>query len=131
MSVWQHLVCLKSRAEQPKIIKSLYNADKLDSAGVEFANVGEENDLSLVIVFKGGVLTMPCFTVEENTERVMRNIMTLEQCHYPLSAYVCNYIAFLNFLIDTDADVDLLVKKGKHTLQNDIVHNLLFNKIIH
>ncbi|KAF3557412.1 hypothetical protein F2Q69_00010699 [Brassica cretica] len=97
-----------ARAEQPKIIKSLYNADKLDSAGVEFANVG---DLSLVIVFKGGVLTMPCFTVEENTERVMRNMMALEQCHYPLSAYVCNYITFLDFLIYTDADVDLLVKK--------------------
>lgn len=102
-----------ARAEQSKFIKSLYNADKLDSAGVEFANVGEENDLSLVIVFKGGVLTMPCFTVEENTERVMRNMMALEQCHYPLSAYVCNYITFLDFLIYTDADVDLLVKKGK------------------
>ncbi|CAG7873979.1 unnamed protein product [Brassica rapa] len=100
-----------ARAEQSKFIKSLYNADKLDSAGVEFANVGEENDLSLVIVFKGGVLTMPCFTVEENTERVMRNMMALEQCHYPLSAYVCNYITFLDFLIYTDADVDLLVKK--------------------
>ncbi|CAN6994986.1 unnamed protein product [Brassica rapa subsp. trilocularis] len=100
-----------ARAEQSKIIKSLYNADKLDSAGVEFANVGEENDLSLVIVFKGGVLTMPCFTVEENTERVMRNMMALEQCHYPLSAYVCHYITFLDFLIYTDADVDLLVKK--------------------
>ncbi|KAJ4892343.1 hypothetical protein Rs2_32091 [Raphanus sativus] len=104
--------------EEPKSIKSLYNADKLDSAGVDFVNVGENSDLSLVIVFEGGVLTMPCFTAEDNTERVMRNIMALEQCHYTLSAYVCNYIAFLDFLIDTEADVDLLVKK-------DVVKNWL------
>ncbi|KAF3582711.1 hypothetical protein DY000_02028735 [Brassica cretica] len=97
-----------ARAEQPKIIKSLYNADKLDSAGVEFANVGEENDLSLVIVFKGGVLTMPCFTVEENTERVMRNMMALEQCHYPLSAYVPNISSHF-----TSKDV---IKKNKNWL---------------
>ncbi|XP_019082788.1 PREDICTED: uncharacterized protein LOC104700637 isoform X2 [Camelina sativa] len=42
----------------------------------------------------------------------MRNLMALEQCHYPLTAYVCNYIAFLDFLIDSEQDVDLLVKKG-------------------
>ncbi|ESQ39127.1 hypothetical protein EUTSA_v10001766mg, partial [Eutrema salsugineum] len=79
---------------------------------VDFVNVGEENDLSLVIDFQGGILKMPCFTAEDNTEKVIRNLMALEQCHYPFSAYVCNYIAFLDFLIDTEQDVDLLVKKG-------------------
>lgn len=105
-----------AKAEPPKSIKSLHNADKLDSAGVDFENVDKENDLSLVIDFKDGVLKMPCFTAEDNTERVMRNLMALEQCHYPLSAYVCNYIAFLDFLIDTEQDVNLLFKKGIKTL---------------
>ncbi|KAL1211192.1 hypothetical protein V5N11_032657 [Cardamine amara subsp. amara] len=101
-----------AQTEPPKSIKSLHNADKLDSAGVDFVNIDDKNDLSLVINFEDGILKMPCFTVEDSTERVIRNIMALEQCRYPLFAYVCNYIAFLDFLIDTDQDVDLLVKKG-------------------
>ncbi|EOA27001.1 hypothetical protein CARUB_v10023096mg [Capsella rubella] len=100
------------RSVEAKSIKSLHNADKLDSAGVDFAHLDKKNELSLVITFERGILKIPCFLADDNTERVMRNLMALEQCHYPLTAYVCNYIAFLDFLIDTDQDVDLLVKKG-------------------
>ncbi|CAL9235271.1 unnamed protein product [Arabidopsis halleri] len=105
-------VIRRLRTEAPKIIKSLHNADKLDSAGVDFMNIDENNDLSLVMSFENGTLKMPCFLAEDSTERVMRNIMALEQCHLPRLAYVCNYITFLDFLIDTEQDVDLLVKKG-------------------
>ncbi|KAG7637782.1 hypothetical protein ISN45_At02g022740 [Arabidopsis thaliana x Arabidopsis arenosa] len=101
-----------AKNEPPKSRKIMYNADKLDSAGVNFVNVDEENDLSLVITFKDGILKMPCFTVEDNTERVVRNLMALEQCHYPRTTFVCDYISFLDFLINTDQDVDLLAKKG-------------------
>ncbi|XP_010518105.1 PREDICTED: UPF0481 protein At3g47200-like [Camelina sativa] len=101
-----------AKAKPSEIIKSLHNADKLDSAGVDFAHPDKINDFSLVITFERGILKIPCFLADDNTERVMRNLMALEQCHYPLTAYVCNYIAFLDFLIDTDQDVDLLVKKG-------------------
>ncbi|VVB06394.1 unnamed protein product [Arabis nemorensis] len=38
--------------------------------------------------------------------------MDLEQCHYPYSAHVSNYVIFLDHLIDTDKDVNLLVEKG-------------------
>ncbi|AEC10487.1 hypothetical protein ISN45_At02g040300 [Arabidopsis thaliana x Arabidopsis arenosa] len=101
-----------AKDKPPEIIKSLHNADKLDSAGVDFVRLERKNDLSLVITFERGILEIPCFLADDNTERIMRNLMALEQCHYPLTAYVCNYIAFLDFLIDTDQDVDLLVKKG-------------------
>lgn len=103
------------KGDRPMSIKSLHNADKLDSAGVDFVNVDKENELSLLIDFKDGILKMPCFIAEDNTERVVRNLMAFEQCHYPGTAFVCNYIAFLDFLIDTEQDVDLLVKKGKNT----------------
>ncbi|XP_010470042.1 PREDICTED: UPF0481 protein At3g47200-like [Camelina sativa] len=100
-------------AETPKNITRLASADKLDSAGVDFVNMYEGSDVSLVIKFERGILFLPCFTADDYTERVMRNLMALEQCHYPLTAYVCNYIAFLDFLIDSEQDVDLLVKKGQ------------------
>jgi hypothetical protein len=38
--------------------------------------------------------------------------MALEQCHYQFDNYVTDYICVLDFLIDTDRDVDLLVRKG-------------------
>ncbi|KAL1225240.1 hypothetical protein V5N11_023039 [Cardamine amara subsp. amara] len=98
--------------DPPTTIKSLHNADKLDSAGVKFVNVDQKNELSLLIDFEDGILKIPCFIAEDNTERILRNLMALEQCHYPGTAFVCNYIVFLDFLIDTEQDVDLLVKKG-------------------
>nr|XP_023891755.1 UPF0481 protein At3g47200-like [Quercus suber] len=57
-------------------------------------------------------LRMPCFEVHDETEGNFRNLMALEQCHYPSKAYVCNYIVLLDFLINTRDDVELLVDKG-------------------
>jgi hypothetical protein len=38
--------------------------------------------------------------------------VALEQCHYRYDHYVTDYIRVLDFLIDTEKDVDLLVQKG-------------------
>lgn len=102
----------KARLVRMKTIESLHNADKLHRAGIKFVGIEEEIEGSLVIEFKGGILKMPSFTAEDGTERILRNIMALEQCHYYYTAFVCNYMIFLDFLIDTEVDVDLLVKKG-------------------
>ncbi|XP_013688834.1 uncharacterized protein LOC106392572 [Brassica napus] len=87
---------------------------ELDSAGVDIVGNKVERGTS----FERGVLTMPCFTARGHTERLWRNIMALEQCHYTYAAYVCHYITFLDFLIDTEQDVELLVNKG-------VIKNLL------
>ncbi|CAE5963609.1 unnamed protein product [Arabidopsis arenosa] len=88
----------------------MYSADKLHTGGVKFKAI--DDLLSVEVKFKNGVLYIPCFVAEDQTEMKIRNIMALEQCHYPLNAHVCNYIMFLDFLIDTEKDVDLLVEKG-------------------
>ncbi|KAF8096997.1 hypothetical protein N665_0297s0008 [Sinapis alba] len=84
--------------------------EKRYSGGVKFKAVG--NDFSLCVTFENGCLMMPCLKVYYNLEMELRNIMALEQCHYSFNAYVCNYFVFLDRLIDTDKDVDLLVEKG-------------------
>jgi len=58
------------------------------------------------------VLEIPCLTLYDNTESAFRNLVALEQCHYKVDHYVTDYIRILDFLIDTDKDVDLLVRKG-------------------
>nr|XP_048322756.1 uncharacterized protein LOC125420253 [Ziziphus jujuba var. spinosa] len=56
--------------------------------------------------------------VEDDTECIMRNIMALEQRVYTFETYICNYVSFLDQLINTAEDVELLVEKK-------MVHNLL------
>ncbi|KAG6628569.1 hypothetical protein CIPAW_14G022100 [Carya illinoinensis] len=56
-------------------------------------------------------LEVPHLVVEDRTETLFRNIMALEECHYPREAYFCNYVTLLDFLISTEKDVELLVDK--------------------
>ncbi|KAG2245478.1 hypothetical protein Bca52824_064839 [Brassica carinata] len=50
-------------------------------------------------------------SLHDSREIKLRNIIALEQCHYPKHTHVCSYALFLDYLIDTDKDVDLLLEK--------------------
>ncbi|KAF3575842.1 hypothetical protein DY000_02032126 [Brassica cretica] len=52
------------------------------------------------------------FTDLQRLEMTLRNIMALEQCHYPFNAHVCSYILFIDRLIHTKKAADLLIEKG-------------------
>ncbi|KAL0007608.1 hypothetical protein SO802_009110 [Lithocarpus litseifolius] len=69
-------------------------------------------------------LVIPHFVVDNKTEDLFRNLMALEQCHYPSAAYICNYILLLDFLINNKDDVELLVEEGI------IVNSLGSNKAV-
>jgi hypothetical protein len=62
------------------------------------------------------ILEVPLIEIEDNTEVIFRNLIALEQCHYPFQPYMCNYAMLLDNLIDSEKDVDLLVDK-------QIIHN--------
>ncbi|VVB15006.1 unnamed protein product [Arabis nemorensis] len=91
-------------------IKHMYNAAKLHNAGVKF--VVMKNQFAMDLRFDNGRLKLPSLWFDEYMESILRNIMALEQCHYPSNARLCNFITFLDFLIDSDEDVDLLFVKG-------------------
>jgi hypothetical protein len=101
---------LKKRNPDKKDNIHLYSASQLDEAGVEFKVGSRECVFNLK--FTKGVLEIPCLTLYDNTESAFRNLVALEQCHYKVDHYVTDYIRILDFLIDTDKDVDLLVRKG-------------------
>ncbi|KAB1225217.1 hypothetical protein CJ030_MR1G025750 [Morella rubra] len=56
-------------------------------------------------------LELSHFLVEIGTEVLYRNLMALEQCHYPFETRICNYIRLLDNLIVSGKDVDLLVDR--------------------
>ncbi|XP_007052259.2 PREDICTED: UPF0481 protein At3g47200 [Theobroma cacao] len=94
----------------------MYNATKLHEAGVKFKATGDVGDDYVLddllnVKFEEGVLQIPCFYVDYETETWFRNLMAFEQCHYPKVPCFCSYIVLLDHLVETDKDVDLLIKK--------------------
>ncbi|KAM7490177.1 hypothetical protein LguiA_033098 [Lonicera macranthoides] len=93
-----------------KEFKYTSSATKLNEAGVKFT-AGSSNCL-LDIKFSDGVLEIPCITLYDNTESLIRNLMALELCHYPGDSYMIDYFFFMDFLLNTPNDVDLLSQNG-------------------
>ncbi|XP_059439909.1 UPF0481 protein At3g47200-like [Corylus avellana] len=70
------------------------------------------------------ILEVPIVVIDDSTEAVFRNLIALEQCHYPSETYICNYAVLLDYLIDNEKDVELLVDK------NVIVNNIGSNAAV-
>ncbi|KAG6673046.1 hypothetical protein I3842_16G091700 [Carya illinoinensis] len=92
-----------------KVVDKMYCASQLAEAGLKFKPISSRSIVDLK--FNEGVLEIPTFTLDTETEIEVRNLVALEQCHYPLERYVTDYFIMLDFLIDTGKDVELLVDK--------------------
>ncbi|RYR00435.1 hypothetical protein Ahy_B07g088553 [Arachis hypogaea] len=87
------------------------SATELKEAGVKF-EVKKASQCLLDLQLSGHTLRIPFFRVEDITEVIVRNLLAFEQCHCINESYLADYIAVLDFLINTDKDVDLLIKNG-------------------
>ncbi|KAL9428079.1 hypothetical protein AB3S75_030134 [Citrus x aurantiifolia] len=129
-----------SRPENEASLLDVPCAVKLRESGVRFKHVQREcflniafekkRLLSLMPWFKVQELQIPAIIIYDMTEPLLRNLMALEQCHYPSQTYICNYISLMDSLINTEEDVNLLVEAGiicNHVGDNAKVANM-FNK---
>ncbi|KAM7490167.1 hypothetical protein LguiA_033088 [Lonicera macranthoides] len=94
----------------------LHSATELSDAGVKFQ--ASSSKCLHDIQFKKQVLEIPRFTLDQGTDTVFRNLIALEHYHYPDDTYIIDYVGFLDGLLNTPRDVDLLV-------QSEIMCNLL------
>ncbi|KAL0012993.1 hypothetical protein SO802_000062 [Lithocarpus litseifolius] len=130
---WLPLEKLPERdTHDDEVVKHVYSATQLHDAGLKFRK-GSSSCL-FDINFKKGVLEMPLLTLDNKSETLYRNLLALEQCHYSDKAYITDYFILLGFLVTTDNDVKLLVRKGlmANLLGNndearDLVKNLCTN----
>jgi len=83
---------------------------KLSGAGIRFESCKSKCYLNLS--FSRQVLKIPRFTVDDGTELLFRNMVALEQFHYPDDAYITEYALVLQYLVNTAKDVDILVRAG-------------------
>jgi hypothetical protein len=131
----RYLLCSVPDLPTKRLLDTRYCAKKLNEAGLKFK--AAENRPLLEIEFHQNccrclpsfncfpflermqcILEVPPLLITDSTEAVFRNLMALEQWHYPYNAYICNYVVLMDCLINTEEDVDLLVKK-------EVIVNLL------
>ncbi|KAK9682666.1 hypothetical protein RND81_10G088200 [Saponaria officinalis] len=127
--------CLPSKTRSnPNSMSNQYplfplSVSELSAAGVKF--IPSKSPSLLDIKFSRGVLEIPKFTVQDTTESVYRSIIFFEHCHHFLDSHFVDYIYFLDSLIKTPEDVEILVRKGiieNWVGSNEAVANL-FNTI--
>ncbi|KAJ8437765.1 hypothetical protein Cgig2_024069 [Carnegiea gigantea] len=81
---------------------------QLSKAGVKFF-ARQSIDL-LNIRFSKGIMEIPRLVVTDQTESLFRNIMVFEQCDYFSESYIIDYVTFLDGLINTPKDVEMLIQ---------------------
>ncbi|XP_019186302.1 PREDICTED: UPF0481 protein At3g47200-like [Ipomoea nil] len=128
----------QSRDDLEVELCSIRTASELQEAGVHFKKLGKISDnsnktISLFdIKFEGGVLEIPSFALYDSTETFFRNLIAYEQ-HSPYvhPKYFTDYAMFMDDLINTEKDVNLLRLKDVfiNGLGDDKEVTLLFNNL--
>ncbi|XP_040989684.1 uncharacterized protein LOC121237146 [Juglans microcarpa x Juglans regia] len=114
------------------MIKSIPNATELKESGVKFKKAKQRT--TFAIQFSNGVLEISPLRIEDETETVLRNLIAFEQYSpYNDSSYVTDYMCFLDDLIDSPKDVELLRRKGiiANWLGDEKVASTMVNKLGH
>ncbi|QHO26758.1 UPF0481 protein [Arachis hypogaea] len=117
------------RNPEPLVIG--HSASELVEAGVKFT-VNKHGIGILDFEFEHGILKIPHIVVHDFTEVWLRNIVALEQCHYPHDHYIADYVNFLTRLVNRDKDADVLIEAGiiRNTISgNDTSLAKLFNDV--
>ncbi|XP_059639064.1 putative UPF0481 protein At3g02645 [Cornus florida] len=83
---------------------------ELHGAGMKFK--GSISNRKLDIRHATGVLEIPQLIVSDSTESLFRNLIAFEQFHYQYDSYIIDYIQFMDGLIDTAKDAELLIQNG-------------------
>ncbi|XP_077240371.1 UPF0481 protein At3g47200-like [Tasmannia lanceolata] len=102
---------------QPRLEITIPCATRLKEAGIKFKK-GVEKDNFLDVKFIEGVLILPPLAVEDDTECLFRNLIAFEQCGPILATFFTTYAVFMDSIINTSDDVQILEEQG-------IIENLL------
>ncbi|KAG5608656.1 hypothetical protein H5410_019937 [Solanum commersonii] len=95
--------------------KVMPTATELSEAGVSFAKVSDNMTSLLDIKFESttGLMTIPCLLTDLHTEIILRNLIAYEQQSSDVErTYFSDYAVFMDNLIDSEKDVNLLRQKG-------------------
>ncbi|RWR71925.1 UPF0481 protein [Cinnamomum micranthum f. kanehirae] len=118
-----------SEHKPPAPPKTIPTVTELQEAGVKFKRKKAKSILD--IDFKHGLMEIPRLTISDTTNSLFRNFIALEQCLPWSSAHFTSYCIFMDSLINTPRDVQLLYQSDiiEHVLGSDEEVAILFNKL--
>ncbi|KAK8656543.1 hypothetical protein V6N13_098490 [Hibiscus sabdariffa] len=109
----------------------LPSATQLHDGGVRFVETKGKSLVDINFSDSDGRLEIPSLHIWDETAQCFRNIIALEQYHYPRETYVSDYFTLMDYLINSSQDADLLVRKKviKHWLGSSSEVTGLFNSL--
>ncbi|XP_057776337.1 UPF0481 protein At3g47200-like isoform X2 [Salvia miltiorrhiza] len=100
------------RKKQDKGLYFINSAARLKEANIRF-KISEPEAALFDVRFKNGVMIMAPLQVEDSTESVLRNLVAYEQYFgQDQDNFVTDYITFLDCLVDSSKDVEILSRNG-------------------
>ncbi|GLT40124.1 hypothetical protein SLA2020_142800 [Shorea laevis] len=105
----EEIVPIESIYPERKEWGFIRSATELREAGINFKKIeGRLFDIE----FQKGVMSIPTLTINDDTESILRNLVAYEQCFKRTSPkYFTDYITFMDCLINTGKDVELLCRR--------------------
>ncbi|MCL7040841.1 hypothetical protein MKW94_011872 [Papaver nudicaule] len=111
----------------------IHSATELQEAGVKFSKKSEQvtNLLSVRFDRFTGTLHIPPLQIDDSTLPLFLNFMAYEQCDRDAEPYFSNHFIFLDRLVNTAKDIEILHNKGviNHALGSDKDVANLINKL--
>nr|CAB3479896.1 unnamed protein product [Digitaria exilis] len=110
-------------------VDTVPSAMELGETGIHFkrSNTNKLCDID----FKNSVLSMPQIVVRDGTKKEFLNLMAFEHLHRDIvtNVSVTDFVSFMDNIIDTEADVELLKKTEviEHTLGTNMEVANMFN----
>ncbi|KAG6424703.1 hypothetical protein SASPL_115123 [Salvia splendens] len=90
------------------MVRFINSAKRLEEANVKFEK--SEEEMMFNVGFKEGVMVMAPLTIEDRTESFLRSLIAYEQ--YFQHNFVTDYVKFLDCIIDSSKDVEILSRRG-------------------
>ena len=120
---------LKPDRKPPPPPKTIPTAIELQEAGIKFQRRLASSFLE--VTYKRGLMEMPRVTVSNYTNSLFRNFIALEHCVPKCGSHFTSYCIFMDSLINTRKDVQLLSQSGiiEHVLGSDKELAILFNNL--
>ena len=96
------------KPEEYNEVRYVYSASQLSEVGIQFQVNSNEGLLDLTYL-DDGTFFMPNLNINDDIEMILRNIMAFEHCHLPDIDIINQCLQILDFLINTEKDVKVLV----------------------
>ncbi|XP_068646127.1 UPF0481 protein At3g47200-like [Aristolochia californica] len=119
----------KPKNVTPNPLKTVPSAKRLQEAGVKFKK--KQGESALDIKFSKGKMDIPHLFVEDSINTLFRNLIAFEQSCPANGTNFTVYAVFMDYLVNTSKDVEVLHKEGilEHGLGSNEEVAELFNRM--